>query len=237
MRGCRWCARCGARGCALPETPYRVAVYYAPAADDPLWAACTSWLGRDPETGATLDQPPIPGIAGATSSPRRYGAHATLKPPMRLRGGYEDFVADVERLASGLQEFPLPRLEVVYLKNFLALCPRSPAAELDAAAARCVIELDHHRLPEDAAAQARRAIGRSPSELENLARWGYPLVLDDWKFHITLSNGGGPDLLAPARAYFAAALGLPRMFTGLAIFCEAEPGAPFRLAQRIMLGG
>jgi hypothetical protein len=221
----------------LPEAPYRVAVYYAPAADDPLWAACTSWLGRDPETGATRDQPPIAGILGATSSPRRYGAHATLKPPMRLRGGYEDFIADVERLAGGLHEFPLPRLDVVYLKNFLALCPPSPSAALDAVAKRCVMDLDHHRLPEDAASQARRAIGRSVSELENLARWGYPLVLDDWKFHITLSNAGAPDLLTAAQAYFAPALAEPRMFTSLAIFCEAAPGADFRLARRIKLRG
>jgi hypothetical protein len=237
MRVYQSCVPFGARGRALPETPYRVAVYYAPAADDPLWAACTAWLGRDPETGATLDKPPIAGIFAATSSPRRYGAHATLKPPMRLRGAYEDFVADVERLAAGLRDFSMPLLTVDYLKNFLALCPQSPLAELDAAAARCVTELDHHRLPEDAASQARRAAGRSASELENLARWGYPLVLDDWKFHITLSNAGAPDLLAAAQAYFAPALARPRMFASLAIFCEAEPGGDFRLVRRIKLGG
>ena len=31
----------------------RVALYWAPAADDPLWHAGNSWLGRDPETGAS----------------------------------------------------------------------------------------------------------------------------------------------------------------------------------------
>lgn len=36
---------------------FRVAVYYAPETDDPLWAAGNRWLGRDPETGATLTPP------------------------------------------------------------------------------------------------------------------------------------------------------------------------------------
>jgi hypothetical protein len=221
----------------LADKPYRVAVYYAPAREDPLWPACCAWLGRDPEAGALCNQPAIEYIGIATSSPRRYGAHATLKPPMRLRGAYGNFVADVESLATRLHNFPMPQLEVVYLKNFLALCPALPSDPLNALAARCVTELDHHRLPEDAAGRAKRAIGRSPSELKNLARWGYPLVLADWKFHITLSDTGAPDLLAPAQAYFAPALTQQRMFESLTIFCEDEPGDDFRLAARIKLGG
>jgi len=220
----------------LPEAPYRVAVYYAPAPDDPLWAACCAWLGRDPAQGVVCDQPPIPGILAATSSPRRYGPHATLKPPMQLRGGYDDFVADVARLAASLDDFLLPQLRVVYLHNFLALCPVAPSAQLNELAARCVTDLDHHRLPEDAAAQAKRAVGRSPRQLENLARWGYPLVLDDWQFHITLSNAGAADLLALAQEFFAPALAQPRLFNSLAIFCEDEPGATFRLTARLPFG-
>lgn len=232
-----FCSSGPLKACALPDTPYRVAVYYAPALEDPLWAASCNWLGRDPERGVSCGQPPVEGIEPATRSPRRYGAHATLKPPMRLRTSYGSFAADVENLAARLERFPMPRLEVVHLKNFLALCPRHPSAELNALAARCVTELDRHRLPEDAAAQAKRAIGRSESELANLQRWGYPLVLQDWRFHITLSNAGAPDLLASAQAHFASCLEKPRNFDSMAIFCEDAPGAAFRLATRIRLSG
>ena len=220
----------------MRDTPYRVAVYYAPALEDTLWTACCAWLGRDPEAFLPCRQPPVSEIAEATSSPRRYGPHATLKPPMQLRGTFEKFTADVERLAASLKAFPMPQMEVIYLENFLALCLVMPSAELDILAARCVTELDQHRLPEDAASRARRAIGRSPSELANLARWGYPLVLDDWKFHITLSNANAPELLALAHAYFKKATIQPRKLESLAIFCEDRPGADFRLVARIKLG-
>jgi len=217
----------------LPEAPYRVAVYYAPAPDDPLWAASCAWLGRDPERGVVCEQPPAQNIFAATSSPRRYGPHATLKPPMQLRGTYDEFAADVARLAASLDDFLLPQLHVVYLHNFLALCPVEPSGPLNELAARCVTELDHHRLPEDSAAQAKRAVGRSPRQLENLARWGYPLVLEDWQFHITLSNAGAADLRPQAAAFFAPALARPRQAKTLAIFCEDEPNAAFRLAARL----
>ena len=65
----------------------RVAVYYAPLPDDPLFAASATWLGRDPESGAPAPQPDIAGIAEVTAEPRLYGFHATLKPPMRLPDG------------------------------------------------------------------------------------------------------------------------------------------------------
>jgi hypothetical protein len=49
----------------------RVAVYYAPLPDDPLFTAGASWLGRDPESGAPLPQPDIPNIADITAEPFR----------------------------------------------------------------------------------------------------------------------------------------------------------------------
>ncbi len=65
----------------------RFAVYYAPRPDDPLAAAGASWLGRDAETNAPVSTPPFPGMAEVTAEARRYGFHATLKPPMRLAPG------------------------------------------------------------------------------------------------------------------------------------------------------
>ena len=216
--------------------PYRVAVYYVPAPQDPLWSACCAWLGRDPERGQPCVQPPVENIKNLTSNPRRYGPHATLKPPMRLRGSYRDFFEHVQSFAADLSDFAMPQFAVVRLKTFLALCPLTPSAPLNALADRCVIELDRHRLPEAEILRAERAIGRSPAELENLARWGYPLVLGNWTFHITLSNAGAIDLLQSAKTFFAPAIAEPRNFGTLAIFCEDEPGADFRLAARVGLG-
>ncbi len=219
----------------MPE-PYRAAVYYAPERHDPLWTAGCTWLGADPETATVLAQPDIPGIAAATTDPRRYGFHATLKPPMRLRGTFDAFLADAETLARRLTPFEMPRLRVADDFGFLALLAE-PSAALDDLAAACVTKLDTHRLPESAAEQAKRAIGRTESERRNLSRWGYPYVLEDWRFHMTLSNtAAAVSLLDPARAHFEKALAAQRYFASLAIYIEPAPGENFRLVKRLDLG-
>ena len=80
----------------------RVAVYYAPEPSDPLWTAACAWLGWDAERGAPVPQPDLLEIADLTASPRLYGFHATLKPPMRLATDYGSFIDDVARLAATL---------------------------------------------------------------------------------------------------------------------------------------
>ncbi len=220
----------------LPAAPYRAAVYYAPEANDTLWQNGCAWLGQDCESGLFLPQPDMPGIAAATSEPRRYGFHATLKPPMRLRNGFTAFLADVENLALRLRPFAMPRLRIADDFGFLAVLQGEHCPALDEIAAACVIELDAHRLPEDAATQARRAVGRNAAQLGYLQRYGYPYVLDEWRFHMTLSNGGeSASLLEPARAYFGNTLETPRMFGSLAVYVEAEKGADFRLVKRLPL--
>jgi Protein of unknown function (DUF1045) len=222
--------------CALPE-PYRVAVYYAPAAEDPLWARGCTWLGRDPATGAALPQPDVEGIAAQTTDPRRYGFHATLKPPMRLAGKLDDFLADTESLAQRMQAFTLPRLAVQKIGHFIALCPTVPSPALQALADACVTEFDAHRLAEDAAVMAKRAAGRSARQLAYLERWGYPHVLEEWRFHMTLSNSSDNDFLLPiAEKFFADALALERRVENLTVFIEPAPNTPFQILEHFRLG-
>ena len=137
--------------------------------------AWCAWLGRDPETGADVQQPAVDNIAALVSEPRRYGFHATLKPPMRLSGALDDFLRDATLFCREQKAFALPPLAVTLLGRFMALCPTSAAPRLHALADACVASLDAYRLPEDAAAQARRAAGRTETEVRNLTRWGYPL--------------------------------------------------------------
>jgi Protein of unknown function (DUF1045) len=222
--------------CALPD-PYRVALYYAPAVTDPLWACGSTWLGRDAATGAAVAQPDVANLAEQTTDPRRYGFHATLKPPMRLAGSLGDFLSNVNALARRLESFVLPTLAVTQIGKFLALCPTCPSPALQHLADACVTELDAHRLPEDAAAQAKRAVGCSARQLRNLERWGYPLVLEDWRFHMTLSNSiENNPLRASAEAFFSDALRYLRRVETLTVFAQAEPGAAFEILENFRLG-
>jgi putative phosphonate metabolism protein len=220
----------------------RVAVYYAPSPADPLWRAAARWLGRDSETAATVPQPDVPGLAALTADPRRYGFHATLKPPMHLATSYDLFLEDVERLADTLPAFDLPGLAVEDLSGFLALRETQPCPDLQALADACVGGLDAHRAPLDEAELARRRKGGLPAAQEAmLVRWGYPHVFETWFFHMTLTRRLTDDERAVVRPaaerHFAAALALPRKLDALSVFTQAGPGAPFLVAERVRLAG
>jgi putative phosphonate metabolism protein len=219
----------------------RVALYYAPSTDDPLWASGADWLGRDPRTGAARPQPPLPGIAALTAEPRMYAFHATLKPPMALRDGitWDEMVLATRAIAATVPAFDLPPLAVDSLHGFLALREAAPSPELQALADACVAGADHLRAPPDTEELQRRRRGLSPAQEANLLRWGYPYVFATWRFHMTLTRRLSAEehaLAYPAaQAWFAPALDLPRRVADIALFVQRGSGAPFVLAERIAL--
>lgn len=219
----------------------RVAVYWAPELDDPLHAAGSAWLGRDAETAARVIQPEIEGIDEFTVDPRGYGLHATLKPPFRLATGYQQFIADAAGWAANVAPFDLPPLAVQDLKGFLALRESVPCPPLHAMADGAVAALDAHRappLPEELA--RRRKSGLSARQEGFLARWGYPYVMEDWFFHVTLTRRLSAEEATRIRplteAHFAGIAGIPRKIGAVCVFTQASPGLPFLIAERLALG-
>lgn len=220
----------------------RVALYYAPALDDPLWQLGCSWLGRDPERNTPLPQPALPGIAAVTADARLYGFHATLKPPMRLATDWASFMADVEAVAGRLTPFDLPPLHVADLSGFLALRETAPCPALYRLANSCVETLDRHRAPlgADELARRRRA-GLSAPQEAMLVRWGYPDVFETWRFHMTLSHRL-PEVERPGwrrelDRHLAPGLAVPRRVTDVCVFTQPAPGEAFRVASRVELRG
>ncbi len=222
----------------------RVAVYYAPATDDPLWRCGADWLGRDPESGASRPQPDLPDIAAVTAEARGYAFHCTLKPPMRLRPGSEwrHLLETAEQVASDIPAFELPALAVVDHHGFLALRETRASPELQALADAFVDALDGFRAPPgDAELARRRRGGLDEAGERNLVRWGYPYVFDRWFFHMTLTRRLTADekaiYLPAAERFFAAALAGRRRVEDVCLFTQAQTGAPFQLALRVPLRG
>jgi len=216
----------------------RVALYYAPELDDPLWAAGCSWLGRDPERGVDVPQPGIDEIAAVTADARGYGFHCTLKPPMRLATSYGAFRDDVTAMVQSMRAFEMPQLAVADLSGFLAIRETTPCPELQALADACVAWPDRHRaLPDTAELARRRGKGLPPDADQLLLRWGYPGVFGRWRFHMTLTrrleNQAG--WMAAAEAHFAAALQETRRVESICLYTQAGPGVPFLLAERFAL--
>jgi hypothetical protein len=217
----------------------RAAVYWAPGLVDPLWHAGCAWLGRDAETGARVEQPGVPEIAALTAEPAHYGLHATLRPPMRLATGWDEFRDAVRAVASQTQPFALPPLELADIGRFLALRESAPCPALRDLADRCVMLTNSHRLAPTAEELAkRRRAGLSARQEELLQRWGYPYVMEAWFFHVTLtrrlSADEWRDVRPAAEAHFDGVLNTARWVDSVCIFTSNN--SDFLIAERFALG-
>lgn len=227
-------------------TSARFAVYLVPPRESLLWDRGCRWLGRDPEGGALPLRPPVPDwpedrLIEITRSPRHYGFHATLKAPFRLApgAGEQALHERVCRIADAMRGFSLPALEVGRLGNFLALRPAGGDEPLRALERECVMQLDDLRAPlEDPERTRRRAMSLTLRQATFLERWGYPYVLDEYRFHMTLTgrlDDQDANRLAPwLREWFAPAL----EHTGpadIGVFVQAQAGADFLLRNRVAL--
>ncbi|MCV2887920.1 DUF1045 domain-containing protein [Ruegeria aquimaris] len=221
----------------------RYAIYFLPPASE-AWARFgAAWLGWDVETGQELAHPEGTGldVAALTATPRKYGLHATMKPPFRLAAGQdpEALHRACAALAARRPAVVLAGLEITRLGRFLALRPVGELSALNALAAACVTELDPFRAPATPQELERRRAARlSPAQDAHLERWGYPYVLDQFRFHITLTGRLDEDALAQAQALLQDRLGplLPVPFTlaDLALVGEAAYGR-FHLIHRYAL--
>jgi putative phosphonate metabolism protein len=227
----------------------RYAIYFAPAAGSDLARFGDHWLGRNAETGAPLERPTPSGFDAArlhelTEAPRQYGFHGTLKPPFRLADGCD--AGDLRRALTGFAGqqcgFEIAALTLEGIGGFIALVPDEPSPALSSLADLCVTEFDRYRAPPDAAELARRhAAGLTPRQAELLARWGYPYVLDEFRFHLSLT---GPIADAAERARVARLLGplvapallQPLPVRELCLFHQPDRATPFRLVQRFPFG-
>ncbi|WP_081736959.1 DUF1045 domain-containing protein [Arthrobacter sp. MA-N2] len=199
-----------------------------------------SWLGRSvsgfPVTASSPEGWTRAAVDEITADARRYGFHGTFKAPFRLAEGRTlgELDAALARFAAGHPPVVLPELALSRIGSFFALVPGAPAEPLNALAAELVQEFDGFRAPPDAAETARRKPGAlSGRQREALERWGYPYVLDDFRFHLTLTDRIEPrrqgEVDAVLRRWFADSLGRTIQLDTLALFTELAPGEPFML--------
>lgn len=221
----------------------RYAVYFAPRKGG-FAQRTAEWLGRDPETGQTLPQPVLAGIgdaAGITTDPRRYGFHGTIRAPFRPAPDVtEPMIRDrVAGLAARLAPVTCTGLRLEILHGFIALTPMGCEAALLDLAAAVVEGTDDLRAPLTEAEVARRRPDQlSTRQRALLDRWGYPFVMEEFRFHLTLTDRlTEPEpVLAVLDAHFAPVLPSPFVIEDLCLFGEDAAGV-FRLLHRYALTG
>lgn len=219
----------------------RFGVYYLPPAGA-FADFGAAWLGWDVLTGVDVPHFDVPSLAEFTATPRKYGFHGTLKPPFVLAEGHnaDMLITAVSALANTQPPATCTGLEIAKLGAFLAFRPIGDAPELDALAAACVTQLDAFRAaPSEAELERRRKRRLSPAQENMLIHWGYPYVLDQFRFHMTLTGRLTSDALGiafDAATTLAPVLPQPYTFRDIALVGE-RPDKRFELLQRFSLTG
>ncbi len=194
----------------------RYAVYYTPA-PGPLAHFGAAWLGWDVETGQAVVHPEVAGlplpVSEITATPRKYGFHATLKPPFRLaEGRREAELIEAFDILGSRTLHPVTGLwlELTPLGRFLALTAHGDPGNIDQLrrlAALTVETLDAYRAPASAAELDKRRAGcLNVRQDKMLLRWGYPYVMEEFRFHMTLTGKLPKAQLAQIKACLETAL-------------------------------
>jgi putative phosphonate metabolism protein len=220
----------------------RYAIYYVAAPGTDLDRFGASLLGYDAYGGGDLPFPDgvmqVPDWRDLTQDPRKYGFHATLKAPFSLAPDKTEaeLLAACEAFAAIPRPIPVISPVVDSISGFIAVVPAEPSAELERLAADCTKEFDSFRAALTSDDRARRnPAALTPRQREHLDRWGYPYVMEDFRFHMTLTGrldaARREPVLAMLRTRFAG-LGLKTLaIDRIAVFRQEKAESRFRVVK------
>ncbi|TKT74658.1 DUF1045 domain-containing protein [Aquamicrobium sp. LC103] len=216
----------------------RAAIYFTPPADAPLTKAAADWLGWD-AFSASPTRKAHPAIDAIVHDPARYGFHATLRAPFRLADGRDLSALDeaLAAFAKARRGFVIPQLALSRLGDFFALVPRFASDEIRQLEGAVVRAFEPFRAPLTEAEIARRMPDRlTERQRRYIDEWGYPYVLDEFRFHMTLTSRiparESADVMGQLSERFGEFAEAPLRIDGLALFVEPAPGEPFRVHSR-----
>ncbi len=227
----------------------RYAVYFVPPHDSALAAFGRSWLGCDVETGETVAQNDFDGISPArltalTAGPRLYGFHGTIKPPFYLAPTVTvDGLLTAARIcAASSTPVDIPPLELATIGKFIALSPVKSSLKLEGLATNFVRALEGFRRHQTVKEAARYRQDKLTVHQEQMVdHWGYPFVLEEFRFHMSLteridSDQERAEIFAAAYKASGDLLGLSVPVKEVAVCLQANPREMMRVIERIPLG-
>lgn len=226
----------------------RYAIYYTPPPFSALARFGSGVIGYDCFDAVDVTHARLEGIDATvhklmTVDPRRYGFHATIVAPFHLgKHSEDDLIAAASDYATRTRPARLGSLAMSAIGDFIALVPAEASEGISKLAANCLNAFDEYRAPLTAADRERRLKSKlSAHQIELMDRWGYPYVLDEYRFHMTLT-GALPDNLrdmfrdALERA-FAERAGDTFEIDAISVMRQDDAGARFRVLRRCRLRG
>jgi len=226
-------------------SPPRYAIYYTPSPDTPLGQFGTAWLNHTNGTASavkiTTSRLDPARVAAITESSRRYGLHGTLKPPFELNPAttLDALLAAARVFARSVAPVEIPALELAIIGKFIALTPVSQSAALEKLSAKCVRAFEAFRMPlsdQQVANYKRNKLTVHQEQM--LEHWGYPYVMEEFRFHISLTDRIDDDeerqaVLENLQTLAAPILGQPTTISDITIFSQAGRDEPMTEITRI----
>jgi hypothetical protein len=225
----------------------RYAIYHIPAASSEMYLRVSNWLGYSIHDAAAVTQDhltaPLSDFRSFTRHARRYGCHATFKPPFRLKPSLKE-----KHLRKIFKHFcriypPIrcPGLGIESIGRFLALTPTTACAQVRELATDCIQTFDLFRDEMSPAEfNKRRPENLSANQLAMLKTWGYPYVLDEFRLHITLTDPLPDSSLMPCKNalhdYLLPAFGDSYRLDSLSLCYQPDPTTPFSILDTHLLG-
>lgn len=224
-------------------TAPRYAIYYTPPPFSPLARFGAGVVGYDCFEGVDVPHGAVAGIEASllklmTVEPRRYGFHATIVAPFYLdERGEGDLIAAAETYVSRTWPVPVGTLAMSLINSFAVLVPAEERPAVSLLAAEALKTFHPFCAPLTPADRERRLkAGLSAAQIELMDRWGYPYVLDQYRFHMTLAGPVPEDQRAKVReslwnAYREQAPSVVEI-DAISVMRQDESGGRFRVLRR-----
>ena len=221
----------------------RYAIYYLPPSDSALWRFGCSVIGYDSVSGQQVEHC-LRGfdMQTLTSEPARYGFHATLKAPFYLCEALSegDLITSVAAFARNQTPLDMGCLELKRIGGFIALTPKSTQSSLCEFAGLCVQAFDVFRNPMTEDERRRRMMADlSPRQQTYLELWGYPYVMEEFRFHMTLTDSLPEDILEPVTQVLRQIyqpIDIAHRIEEISLCAQSQPNERFREIMRFTLG-
>lgn len=226
----------------------RYAIYLTLVEHSPLYQLAATWLQHDiykrhcPES----EHKALKDLNRArryTAKASQYGFHATLKPPFTLKKGHSsgELIKAFRDFAKQQQSFECGPLILSELAGFIALVCAGNNDRLNALASNCVTTFESFRQSLTShEIKKRRPETLSARQWQLLERWGYPYVMDEFRFHMTLTDTlPAEDMkrITPLLAdYLNPYLNQPLMVNQISLLYQPNTASPFVVLETGALG-
>ncbi len=181
----------------------RYAIYYAPPKESSLEEFGRYWFGWDPLNAKLINNKHrinylnrfgiknLINIDKNVLIPKKYGFHGTLIPPFKLNKNYSTnaLFKKTEEIAKKFKKFKFYKFKLKKINNFYAFVQNKKNNNINKLSNRLVRELFKFRSP----LSKKEIDRRNPSKLSKLQlnilyKWGYPYIMSEFNFHMTLAS-------------------------------------------------